>query len=168
MQERICNFLLSFNLKPEIVTLFLGAIPVTELRASIPIGILLLKQNTLKVLILSIVGNILPVPFIYYLLEPVSRFLSKRPFMKRFFDWLYKRAKERSDIVQRYEAIGLAIFVGIPLPGTGAWTGCVVASMLRMRPVPSFLAITAGVVIAGLIVTALTLFSASFISSIKF
>ncbi len=168
MQERLFNLILSSGLKSEFITLILAAIPVTELRASIPFGILILKQKAISAFLFSIIGNILPVPIIYYLLEPVSRSLGKKPFMKRFFDWLYKRARARSEIVQRYEAIGLAIFVGIPLPGTGAWTGCVVASIFRMRPVPSFLAITAGVVIAGLIVTSLTLFSASFINSLKF
>lgn len=164
MQERIFNLILSFGLKNEFITLILAAIPVTELRASIPFGILFLKQKTISAFVFSVIGNILPIPIIYYLLEPVSRFLSKRPFMRRFFDWLYKRAKERSEIVRRYEALGLAIFVGIPLPGTGAWTGCVVASILRMRFIPAFLAISAGVIMAGIIVTSLTLSGISFLS----
>lgn len=76
--------------------------------------------------------------------------------MQRFFEWLFKRAKRRAGLIERYEAIGLMIFVGIPFPGTGVWTGCLIASLLRMKFAPTFIAASAGVMIAAVIVTVLT------------
>ena len=77
--------------------------------------------------------------------------------MKRFFDWLFARAKKRSGLIDKYEALGLMLFVSIPFPGTGVWTGCLIASLLRMRFAPTFFAATAGVMLAAAIVTTLTL-----------
>ncbi|MBU3911070.1 MAG: small multi-drug export protein [Candidatus Omnitrophica bacterium] len=151
------NFLSSFNLSPKAMIVFLSTLPVTELRASIPIGILILGQGVKVTFFLSIIGNILPVAPIYFLLEPVSRFFSRTPRMQRFFEWLFARAKKRAGLIERYEAIGLMLFVGIPFPGTGVWTGCLIASLLRMRFLPTFLAASAGVIIAAVIVTTLTL-----------
>ena len=157
MQELIVNFLYSFGLSPKMAILLLGTLPVTELRASIPIGILVLRQGVGLTFFYSILGNMLPIAPIYFLLEPISKKFSKTRCMRRFFEWLFKRAKKRSGIIERYEAVGLMLFVCIPLPGTGVWTGCIVASLLRMRFVPTFLAATAGVVLAAIIVTVLTL-----------
>jgi uncharacterized membrane protein len=136
---------------------FLGALPVTELRASIPIGILVLKQSVKTVFLFSVIGNILPVVPVYFFLEPVSKRLSRTACMHRFFEWLFKRAREHAGIIEKYEAFGLMIFIGIPLPGTGVWTGCVIASLLRIRFLPTLLAATGGVLIAAIIVTSLTL-----------
>lgn len=157
MQERIFDFLYSFGLSPKTMILFLSALPVTELRASIPIGILMLKQNVSVVFFYAIIGNILPVAPIYFFLEPVSRRFSKTKYMQRFFEWLYRRARQHADIVEKYEFLGLMIFVAMPLPGTGAWTGAMVASILRMKFIPAFISVSLGVIIAGIIVTILTL-----------
>ncbi|MBU1852984.1 MAG: small multi-drug export protein, partial [Candidatus Omnitrophica bacterium] len=89
-------------------------------------------------------------------LEPISKRLSRTVYMRRFFEWLFERAKKRSGLIEKYEAFGLMLFVCIPLPGTGVWTGCLIASLLRMRFMPTFLAATAGVIIAAIIVTTLT------------
>lgn len=156
MQEGIFSFLSSFGLSPKTMILLLSTLPVTELRASIPIGILILKQNIRAVFFYSIIGNLLPIAPIYFFLEPVSRRLSKTECMHRFFDWLFARAKKHAGLIEKYEAIGLMLFVGIPFPGTGVWTGCLIASLLRMRFVPTFLASTGGVLIAAVIVTILT------------
>lgn len=157
MQERIFNLLNSFGLSPKAMILFLSTLPVTELRASIPIAILVLKQDIKTAFFFSILGNILPIAPIYFFLEPISKRLSRTRYMRRFFEWLFKRAKERSGLIERYEALGLMFFVGIPLPGTGIWTGCVIASILRMKFIPTFIAATLGVIIAATIVTTLTI-----------
>lgn len=157
MQEKIFNIFSFLGFSPKLIILFLAGLPVTELRASIPIGILVLKQGIKATFLFSIIGNMLPVAPIYFLLDPVSKRLSRTRCMRSFFEWLYKRAKRHADIVERYEAIGLMLFVAVPLPGTGAWTGAMVASILRMRFWPAFLAVSAGVVIAGIIVTIVTL-----------
>lgn len=156
MQEKLFNFFASFGFSPKTIILFLGALPVTELRASIPIGILLLKESIKSTFFFSVLGNILPIAPIYFLLEPISKGLSRTKCMQHFFEWLFKRAKAHSGIVEKYEALGLMIFVAVPLPGTGAWTGTIIASLLRIRFLPAFLAVALGVLLAGIIVTALT------------
>jgi uncharacterized membrane protein len=149
--------LLSIGLAPKTLILLMATLPVTELRASIPVGVFLLKQSVGAVFFYSVIGNILPIAPIYFLLEPVTRLLSGTERMQRFFEWLFRRARKRSGLIERYEAIGLMIFVSIPFPGTGVWTGCLIASLLRMRFIPVFLASSAGVIIAAIVVTALTL-----------
>lgn len=157
MQEQIFNFLQSLGLSPKFLIVFLATLPVTELRASIPIAILILKQSVSVSVFYSIIGNLLPIAPVYFLLEPISRRLSKTELMRRFFDWLFARAKKRSGLIEKYEALGLMLFVGIPFPGTGVWTGCLIASLLRMHFLPTFVAATLGVIIAAIIVTTLTL-----------
>ena len=157
MQERLFDFFASFGMSPKALILLLGALPVTELRAAIPIGILVLKQGVKSVFFFSVLGNILPIAPVYFLLDPVSKKLSNTRFMRNFFDWIYKRARAHAGIVERYETLGLMLFVAVPLPGTGAWTGAVIASLLRMRFIPAFLAVSLGVVIAAVIVTVIVL-----------
>jgi len=158
MHDIILRFLQSFGLSPKITILLLSTLPVTELRASVPIGILILKESMGTAFFYSVIGNMLPVIPIYFLLDPVSKRLSRTELMRKFFEWLFSRAKKRAGIVEKYEAIGLMFFVGIPFPGTGIWTGCLIASILRMRFLPTFFACLAGVLIAAVIVTALTMF----------
>lgn len=157
MQERIFDFFYSLGLSPKTIILFLSTLPVTELRASVPIGILLLGQSVGAVFFFSVIGNILPIVPIYFFLQPISKRLSRTRCMRRFFEWLFERARKRSGLIEKYEALGLMLFVSIPLPGTGVWTGCLIASLLRMRFIPTFLAATAGVIIAAIVVTTLTL-----------
>ncbi|MBU0758778.1 MAG: small multi-drug export protein [Candidatus Omnitrophica bacterium] len=156
MQEYIYDFLSSFNLPPRLMIVLLSTLPVTELRASIPLGILVLKQGVRDTFFLSIIGNILPIAPVYFLLEPVSRRLSGTEFMRKFFEWLFNKAKKKSGLIEKYEALGLMLFVGIPFPGTGVWTGCLIAALLRMRFAPTFIAASAGVMMAAVIVTVLT------------
>jgi len=161
MQEKLFSFLYSFGLSPKTIILFLSTLPVTELRASIPIGILLLKQDVKLVFFYSVIGNILPIAPIYFLLEPISKALSKTAYMRRFFEWLFERAHKRKALIEKYETLGLMLFVAIPFPGTGVWTGCMIASLLRMKFIPVFLAAVLGVILAAMIVTGLTLLGKS-------
>ena len=138
------------------MTMLLSMVPVLELRGAIPIGV----ANGLNIWVaigVSIIGNLLPVPFIIL-------------FIRKFFSWLRKlskrldglitrlerRAAKKSDVVLRYAFWGLVVLVAIPLPGTGAWTGALVAAMLDMRLKRAFPAIALGVVIAGIIVAFVT------------
>lgn len=157
MQERLFDFFAPLGLSPKILILLLGAMPVTELRAAIPIGILVLKQSVKAVFFFSVLGNILPIAPVYFLLDPMSKKFSNTRCMRRFFEWVFKRARAHAEIVERYETIGLMLFVAVPLPGTGAWTGAIIASLLRMRFIPAFLSVSLGVIIAAVIVTAFTL-----------
>jgi len=145
------------GLPPEAITVAISALPISELRGSIPVAILKLDQPVYKTLFLSYIGNMVPVIPLLVMLEPVSAKLRRFSLFKRFFDWLFERTRKRADIVERYEALGLIILVAIPLPATGAWTGCIAASLFKIRFRYAFTCILTGVVIAGLIVTALTL-----------
>ena len=135
-----------------------GACPIFELRGAIPLGLSFFgKEHLLKILLLSIAGNIIPIPLLLVFLMPVSERLKKLGIFKKFFDWLFERTKKKADLIQKYEALGLAIFVGIPLPMTGAWTGAIAASLFNMRFRFAFMSITAGILIAAIIVTILCL-----------
>lgn len=140
-------------LPKELTTLVLAMLPVSELRGAIPFG-LSVGLGLKKVLAISIIGNLIPVIPILFLLEPVSGYLRRFSPFKRFFDWLFERTRKKADLVQRYEILGLILFVAIPLPVTGAWTGCVAATLFKLRLRYALLAITLGVCIAAAIVTA--------------
>ena len=159
MQQKIVELICSLGISHKTMIALLATLPVTELRASIPIGILVLKESVVNSVSYSIAGNLIPIAPVYFFLKPVSRGLSRTRIMRRFFEWLFAKAKSRSGLIEKYEAIGLMLFVGIPFPGTGVWTGCLIASLLRMHFLPTFIAATLGVVIAAIIVTVLTLFT---------
>ena len=155
MIESILAFL--NGLPKEIITVILAALPISELRGAIPIALIKMEQPLGRTIILAYLGNILPVIPLLLFLEPVSEVLRRVPLWSRFFDWLFERTKRKAEIVQRYEAIGLMLFVAVPLPVTGAWTGCIAASLFKIRFRYAFPAICAGVAIAAVIVTILTL-----------
>ena len=154
MIQLILNYLTS--LPKELAVFIIAALPILELRGAIPIG-LSMGIEIKRVVFLSIIGNLVPVVPILFLLEPVSGFLRKFWPFNKFFDWLFKRTKSRSGLIEKYEFLGLICFVAIPLPITGAWTGCVAATLFKMRFRYAFLAITIGVCIASSIVLAVCL-----------
>jgi uncharacterized membrane protein len=132
-------------------------IPIFELRGGIPVGIALFKLNPLSVYFTCVIFNLVPVLPILLLLNPLRRLLEKVPPFRGVFRFLQRKATRNGELVERYEEMGLALFVGIPLPVTGAWTGSVVAEILDLRVMKSFLFISLGVCLAGVIVTVLTL-----------
>ncbi len=140
----------------ELSVIIMAALPISELRGAIPLGIIK-DLPIFETYLLAVVGNIIPVIPLLLFLEPVSEKLCRFKIAKRFFEWLYGRTRKRAEIVQKYEAIGLSLFVAIPLPITGAWTGCVAASLFRIRFRYALPAIIFGVLLAGVIVTSLTL-----------
>jgi uncharacterized membrane protein len=140
----------------ELLVFLLGALPISEVRGAIPAG-LAFGMPLAKTLLFSITGNILPIVPMLFFFEPVSNQLRKFRLWKGFFDWFFERTRKKSDIIQKYEALGLAIFVGIPLPMTGAWTGCVAASMFKIKFRYAFISIACGVFMAAAIVTVVCL-----------
>ena len=134
--------------------MIVSALPVAELRGALPLA-LYYGMSFSKAYWLSVLGNIAIIAPVLVLLEPVSRRLRKFRIWARFFDWLFERTRKRADTVQKYEALGLALFVAIPLPITGAWTGVVAASLFKIRFRYAFVAIACGVMIAGFIVLTL-------------
>jgi len=147
--ERIAESLVAFN--KEIAVIVLAALPVSELRGAIPLA-LALGFSPLKAYVLSYIGNLIPVIPLLFLLQPIVYKFRHIKIVKRFFDWLFERTRRKAALVERFEALGLILFVAIPLPVTGAWTGCMAATLFKIRFRYAFLAIIAGVMIAGFIV----------------
>ena len=149
--------LLSLGFSKELVVLVIAALPVLELRGAIPVAINMFGLPWYYAFSLALIGNLLPVPFILLFLEAITRGLSRVDIFRRMLDWLFERTRRRGRIVERYKRIGLALFVAIPLPATGAWTGSLVASLLGLPFKHAFLSILVGVFVAGVIVTCLSL-----------
>jgi uncharacterized membrane protein len=155
--EQIAEKLKEKGLSPEMVVVIVSMLPVFELRGALPIGINLFKMPLWKTLVLAIIGNMIPIFLVILLLEKVVTFLGRFKIFKRFFDWLFARTRSKSGSIAKYEFWGLAIFVGIPLPGTGAWTGAIASVAMDMPYWRSLLSIFFGVLMAAAVVTLLCL-----------
>ncbi len=140
---------------PWLTTLIVAALPISEVRGAIPLAVGVYGFSPLDAYLISVVGNLLPVAPLLLFLGPVSDFLRRFSLGDKFFTWLFARTRRK--YIQDHENFGLtalAIFVAVPLPMTGAWTGCAIAFLLGFRFWPAFAAIAAGVLIAGVVVTA--------------
>ena len=135
-----------------LLTLLISAVPVIELRGGIPYGIAK-GLDPWMVFAASVIGNMLPVPFILLFIRKILHWMKKRPRLGKLACRLEQRAARKSEAVHKSEVVGLCILVAIPLPGTGAWTGALVAALMEMRLKRALPSIFAGVLIAGLLVT---------------
>lgn len=154
MLEQLTDTLVSFNKEAAVV--ILAALPISELRGAIPLA-LAMDFSPQKAYALAFIGNLIPVVPLLFLLQPVSERLRHIPFFERFFDWLFERTRRKATLIEKFEALGLILFVAIPLPVTGAWTGCVAATLFKIRFRYALLAIIAGVAIAGVVVMGVSL-----------
>ncbi|MGC8970697.1 MAG: COG2426 family protein [bacterium] len=145
-------------MSPYLTTFFLAMTPVGELRASLPLALLVYKMPIGVAFLVSYIGNIIPPILIILLLGKISELISKKfTFAKHFFDWVFKYTRSKSNLIERYGTLGLIVFIAIPLPLTGAWTGSIASFLLGMNPIKSILSVLVGVFIAGVIVTLSTL-----------
>ena len=151
MVESLREFLLS-TFSPTVSTFIVASLPVVELRGAIPIGVWL-ELPLGKAFIVSVLGNLVPIIPLVYGLEYFFKLLCRVKIGERFVCWIRRRAEARSHRVKMYQAFGLMLFVGVPFPGTGVWTGSVVAQLCGIRRSHQLLAMAAGVLIAGTIVT---------------
>ncbi len=142
---------------PWLIVLVIAALPIVELRGAIPVALVSLNMNLPEAIIFSLIGNMIPVPFILWFLGPISKFLSKWKVFERFFEWLFARTRKKSKAIERYEALGIIMFVGIPLPVTGAYTGSVAAYLFGIPFWRSVLFMFIGVCVSATIVTFVTL-----------
>jgi uncharacterized membrane protein len=143
-----------FSGSPHIlVTVILAMAPVSELRGAIPYAIAVGHMSWQEALAISVVANFIPVIPALYLIGPLSAYLMRWRLFHRFFTWLFARARRKGRLVQRFEVLGLVLFVAIPLPMTGAWTGIVAAFLFDVRKSLAIPAIFAGICIAGGVVT---------------
>lgn len=137
----------------ELIVFLVSMIPILELRGSI-LAAGFLKMEFLSTFMIAVLGNMLPIPFVLFFIDKIFAFLKKTR-MKKFIERFEARALSKSGQIKKYGRWGLLLFVGIPLPGTGAWTGALIASLMRMKKRDSLPFIFFGVVLAGLIMSLL-------------
>lgn len=152
------------SLPNELGIMFLSMLPLTELRAAIPIFIAK-EMPPVLAYIMAVIGNMLPVPFVLAFSRPLFKWMKKCRCLNKISEALDRKIEKNKEKVLKYEFWGLALFVAIPLPGTGAWTGAFIASILDLRYKNALPSIGIGVIIAGAIVT---LVSSGVLAGIKF
>ena len=155
--EKIARWMEEKGLSRTASVAAISTLPIVELRGAVPVGIVAFEMPWWKVYLIAVVGNMIPIPFILLLLGPVSKFLMRFAIGKRFFDWLFARTRKKSASIEKYEALGLTLFVAIPLPVTGGWTGAMAAFLMGIPFGKAMLYILMGVMIAGVIMTILAL-----------
>lgn len=155
--EKIARWLEDRGLSRTAAVAAISTLPIVELRGAVPVGIVAFEMPWWQVYLIAVAGNMLPIPFILLLLGPVSNFLMRFKIGKAFFDWLFARTRKKSASIEKYEALGLTIFVAIPLPVTGGWTGSMAAFLMGIPFWKAMLYILLGVMIAGVIMTTLSL-----------
>ena len=137
-------------------TLLVSMVPVVELRGGIPFGVAM-GLSVPKAYLAAVIGNMLPVPFIIVYIRRIFQWMRRHmPKLNSMVDKLEKKAHEKGREIARYEILGLFLFVAIPLPGTGAWTGSLAAAFLDMRLKKAIPTIAAGVLTAGVLISILT------------
>lgn len=154
---RSAAWLRSYGLSPILIVLLISMLPIVELRGAIPVAIAVFGLPWQQAVLVSVIGNMLPVPLILLFMDWFFGLISKNRQGARFTQWLFKRTRRKGKVVERYEEIGLTLFVGIPLPGTGAWTGSFAAKIFGLSFWKSLICAFLGVLIAAAIVTPLTL-----------
>ncbi len=139
-----------------LLTMLVSMVPVIELRGGIPFGVAA-GLPVWMALLAAVIGNLIPVPFIIVYIRRVFQWMRRRlPRFGGMIDKLEAKAHLKGQKVQKYQYFGLALFVAIPLPGTGAWTGALAAAFLDMRLRKALPSIVAGVAAAGVVVSAIT------------
>lgn len=142
-------------LPPPLAVLAVAMLPVLELRGAIPLGAAL-GMTPWQAFFPAIAGNLAPAPVLLFAFAPISRWVRARSGFHRTLDWLDRRSYARGDKIRRYGWFGLVLLVAVPLPTTGVWTASLAASLLGVPIRAAFSAIVAGTVLAGLLVTILT------------
>jgi len=147
------------NISPELATFLIAMVPIAELRGALPIALVTYELPVWSAYLWSVLGNLIPVLFLLWWLEPVSQFLCKHfKIFDKFFNWLFTRTRRKFSVsAEKYgKIIALVLFVAIPLPITGAWTGSVAAFIFGIPFKRAFPAILLGVLISGVVVAAAT------------
>jgi uncharacterized membrane protein len=149
--------LINSGIAEEIIVVIIAALPIIELRGALPVAINVFNMPWYWAYCLAVIGNMLPVPVLLLFFESLARIVSKVEIGRRMVNWVLERTRKPGRFIERYERIGLILFVAIPFPITGAWTGSIAAFLMGMKFSYSFLSILCGVLIAGAIVTCLCL-----------
>ena len=136
----------------EILVFIISFLPILELRGGL-IAATLLNVEPVVAYIISIIGNVLPVPFILLFIKKIIEWMgkSKIKLFKKTVNFLHKKVEKNKESIEKYGYVGLFLFVGVPLPGTGAWTGCLGAALLDMDRKKSFACVLCGIIMASVI-----------------
>ncbi len=141
-----------------LLVMLISSLPIGELRAGLPIALTVYDMQVWHALFFSIIGNIIPGLVVYFLIDPVSRLLSRLEFFRKFFEWLFERTRKKFN--SKYTTskfLILVLFIGIPLPITGVWTGALAAWLFAMRPKYAIPGMILGLCMSALIVLIITL-----------
>ncbi len=133
-----------------LIVFIISLMPILELRGGL-LAASLLKLDPVPAYIICIIGNLIPIPLILWFLDSIFAFMKKHHILTKFVTFCERKGEEKKSSIEKYGFWGLVLFVGIPLPGTGAWTGCLVATLLRMNRKKAFLAAILGVIMASII-----------------
>ncbi len=151
--KSLTESLSSVGIPSWLVVLLISMIPLLELRGSILVAGILLKMKFLPTYISAVIGNMIPIPFILLFITTIFNFMKKMPVVNKFPDWCEKKALKHSAQIEKYGYFGLYLFVAIPLPGTGAWTGSLLAVLFGLDFKKSLLSIFLGVLTAGCVMS---------------
>jgi uncharacterized membrane protein len=152
IQEKVDNFQVS----KEVKVFLIAMLPIFELRGAIPVGILSYQLPYWKVIPLAIAGNMVPIFFILLFFDFITKLCFKFTFTRKLLEGVFRRTRSKSAIIEKYEEVGLMIFVAIPLPVTGAWTGSLAAYLMGLSFWKSIMFIFFGVCVASVVVSFLT------------
>ena len=162
MSEKLVNAIIgafggmtALTFGKEILVFIISLLPILELRGGL-IAAALLGLDPIPSYIISIIGNLLPIPFILLLINKILNWMRKSKHQKKIANWLDSKVEKHKGQIEKYGYLGIILFVGIPLPGTGAWTGSLIASVLNMDKKKTFLAVIVGVFIASIIMMLLS------------
>ena len=162
MSEKIVNAIIgafggvtSIAFGKELLVFVISLMPILELRGGL-LAAALLGLDPIPSYIISIIGNILPIPFILLLINKILEWMRKSKHFSGIANWLDKKVEKNKGQIEKYGYLGIVIFVGIPLPGTGAWTGSLIASVLEIDRKKTFIAVLLGVIIASIIMMILS------------
>ncbi len=158
MAETIATTLVDFfqnKIPEELIVFLISLLPVLELRGGM-IAASLLGLDLVTSFIICYIGNMLPIPFILLFIRKIFQFLRDKPFFGKVVEKLEVRSMRKSESVKKYRGWGLLIFVAIPLPGTGGWTGALIAALIDMRLRTATGIIAVGVLIAGIIMSVIS------------
>lgn len=152
--ESLIDFMLNLmnGLNKDLTVFIISMIPILELRGGL-IAAKVLSIPYVRALILCIIGNIIPIPFILLFINKIFEWLKNFKITRGIVEKLEKRAMGKSESIQKYEFWGILLFVGIPLPGTGAWTGSLIAALLRVKLRKAVPAVFLGIVLAAAIMS---------------
>ena len=157
MSQALIDFLQQHNISRHLIVFIISLLPVLELRGGL-IAAAVLKIPVWEAAGICVLGNILPMPLILFFLEGALNFMKRFRLLRRPAEWLERKAQKRGAGLEKGQLLGLMLFVGIPLPGTGGWTGSLIASLLKMPVRKSLPMVIMGILMACAIMLILTYF----------